>query len=196
MILPVTFASGALAQRAPTDTIVRRAERPLHLGVATLVEEMSIGVADGREEYILGEVADVAVAKDGSVHVFDRQVPIVRHYGASGTFLRSVGRSGSGPGEYRSVSGIATTTDGRLLVWDTGNWRINVYSSSGDFVTQWTTPSGMSGGGTAQFSRALLVDTSGTVITRKNLFDMRNPDNRPTVWLRFRRDGTPVDTIH
>ena len=196
LVLTVAAAANVSAQRAPTDTIVRRAERPVHAGVATLVEELSIGVADGREEYILGEVADVAVARDGSMFVFDRQVPIVRHYDASGRFLRSIGRGGSGPGEYRSASGIAATPDGRLLVWDTGNWRINVYSPTGDFVTQWTTPSGMSGGGTAQYSRALFVDTAGRVITRKTIVDIRNPGDRPTVWLRFRADGTPLDTIH
>jgi hypothetical protein len=86
--------------------------------------------------------------------------------------------------------------DGRLLVWDTGNWRINVYSPAGDFITQWTTPSGMSGGGTAQYSRALFVDTAGTVITRKTIFDIRNAGSRPTLWLRFRPDGTPLDTIY
>ena len=189
-----TFASVAGAQGATRDTVVRNADRPLHPGVATLVEELSIGVADGAEEYIFGNIADVALGRDGSLYVFDGQVPIVRHYDASGRFLRNIGRAGSGPGEYRSASGIATTPDGRLLVWDTGNWRINVYSATGDVLTQWTTPSGMSGGGTAQFSRAIFVDTAGVVTTRKMVFD-RNPDNRPTIWVRFRPDGTPADTL-
>jgi len=190
-----TIATVAGAQGATRDTVVRNADRPMHPGIATLVEELSIGVADGAEEYIFGDIADVALGRDGSLYVFDRQVPIVRHYDASGKFLRNIGRAGSGPGEYRSASGIATTPDGRLLVWDTGNWRINVYSANGDVLTQWTTPSGMSGSGTAQFSRAIFVDTAGIVTTRKMIFD-RNPENRPTIWVRFRPDGTPADTIH
>lgn len=191
----LTVASTAGAQGASTDTVVRRADRPLHPGIATLVEELSIGVADGAEEYMLGEIADVALGRDGSLYVFDRQVPVVRQYDASGKFLRSIGRRGSGPGEYRSASGIAAMPDGRLLVWDTGNWRINVYSATGDVLTQWTTPSGMSGGGTAQFSRAIFVDTAGIVTTRKTVFEMRNQDARPTIWVRFRPDGTPADTL-
>jgi hypothetical protein len=157
---------------------------------------MSIGAADGAEDYLIGEIGDMALGRDGSLFVYDGQVPVVRQYDASGKFVRRVGRSGSGPGEYRSVSGIATTPDGRLLVWDTGNWRVNVYAANGDFVSQWMTPSGMSGGGTAQYSRALTVDTSGRVVARKTIFDLRNIDNRPTVWLRFRPDGTPLDTLH
>lgn len=193
--LILTVGSIAGAQGGTRDTVVRNADRPLHPGVATLVEELSIGVADGAEEYIFGEIADVALGKDGSLFVFDRQVPVVRHYDASGKFLRSFGRAGSGPGEYRSASGIATMPDGRLLVWDTGNWRINAYSANGDVLTQWTTPSGMSGGGTAQYSRAIFVDTSGMVTTRKAIHDFRNFSQR-TFWLRFRPDGTPADTLH
>jgi hypothetical protein len=189
-----SMAQNRSAERA--DTVVRAAPQPVHPGVATLVEELSIGVADGTEEYILGEIGDVALGRDGSLYVYDGQVPIVRHYDANGKFLRSIGRRGSGPGEYRSVSGIATTPDGRLLVWDTGNWRVNVYAASGDFVTQWLTPSGMSGGGTAQYSRALMVDSAGRVVTRKQVFNIRDIENRPTLWLRFRPDGTPLDTIH
>jgi len=187
---------GRSQARTSVDTIVRVAQRPLHEGVASLVEELSIGVAEGAEEYMLGEVADIALARDGSIYVFDRQVPVVRHYDADGKFIRSIGRRGEGPGEYRSTSGIATMRDGRLLLWDTGNWRINVYSASGDVLTQWTTPSGTSGSSTATYSRAILVDTAGLVITRKTIFRGNDFRNRPTVWLRFRPDGTPLDTIH
>jgi hypothetical protein len=99
------------------------------------------------------------------------------------------------PGEYRSTSGIATMRDGRLLLWDTGNWRINVYGTGGEALTQWLTPSGSSGSSVATFSRALLVDTSGLVITRRMIIIPRDFRNRPTVWLRYRADGTPVDTL-
>ena len=54
---PAVSAQGA--QRA--DTVVKLAQRPLHPGIATLIEEMSIGVADGSEEYMLGEIADIAL---------------------------------------------------------------------------------------------------------------------------------------
>ena len=195
-LLPAPAASqGNGSSRAAADTVVRVAQQPAHKGVATLVEEMSIGVADGAEEYMLGEVADIALGRDGSIYVFDRQAPVVRQYDANGRFIRSIGRSGAGPGEYRSTSGIATMRDGRLLLWDTGNWRINVYGTGGEPLTQWLTPSGSSGSSVATYSRALLVDTSGLVITRRIIIIPREFRNRPTVWLRYRADGTLVDTL-
>lgn len=198
----LTLVAGPIAaqsrssDRARSDTVVRAAQHPLNPGTASLIEELSIGVADGAEEYMLGEIADIVLGRDGSLYVFDGQVPTIRHYDASGKYLRNIGRSGSGPGEYRSVSGLAVAPDGRLMLWDTGNWRINVYAANGDFISQWATPSGMSGGGTAQYSRAIMVDTSGTIITRKTILDFRSTDRRPTIWLRFRPNGTPLDTIH
>ena len=178
------------------DTIVRTVQAPRHTGIATLVEEMSIGVADGDEAYMIGQVSDIALGRDGSLYVFDGQVPVVRHYDASGKFMGQVGRSGSGPGEYRSASGVATLPDGRLIVWDTGNWRVNVYAANGHFLTQWITPSGMSGGGTAQYTRALMVDSAGRIVTRKQIMNLRDLERQPTVWLRYRGDGTFLDTLH
>ncbi|HEX6313207.1 MAG TPA: 6-bladed beta-propeller, partial [Gemmatimonadaceae bacterium] len=185
----------ALAQGVRVDTTVRTVERPLHPGVATLVEELSIGVEDGAEEYVLGEIADIALGRDGSIYAFDRQVPVIRQYDAQGKFVRSIGRRGEGPGEYRSVSGLAVAADGRLLVWDTGNWRINVYSSSGEVLTQWLTPSGSGGSSMATYARAILVDNAGRIVTRKMIFNAADIRNRPTVWLRFRADGSPLDTL-
>lgn len=180
----------ALAPVAQSDTVVRVENRPLHPGVATLVEELSIGVADGPEHFMLGDIADIGIGRDGSIYAIDRQVPTIRHYDASGKYLGSIGRKGQGPGEYMSVSGLAIARDGQVLLWDTGTWRVNVYSASGDNVTQWSTPAS----GTAQFSRAIMVDTAGRVITRKNIFS-RNPADRPIVWIRYRPDGSLIDTL-
>jgi hypothetical protein len=189
---PVTVTAQANPR---ADTVVKLAQRPLYPGIAALVEELSIGVADGSEEYMLGEIADVALGRDGSIYALDRQVPAIRHYDAHGKFIRNIGRRGQGPGEFRSMSGIALARDGRLLLWDTGNWRINVYSPTGDILPQITTPSGSSGSSVSTYSRALMVDTAGRIVTRKFVFS-RDMKERPTVWLRFMPDGNPIDTIH
>ena len=180
-------------QRA--DTIVKMASRPIHSGIATLVEEVSIGVADGAEEYMLGEVADIAVARDGSIYVYDRKVPAIRKYDAKGKYVRTVGRKGQGPGEYLSGSGLAIMSDDRLLLWDTGNWRINVYSASGESIATWSTPSGVSGSSSATYSRALTVDTAGFVYFRRDVINRLQPGTRRTVWVRLHPDGRLADTL-
>ena len=180
---------------ATIDTVVKVAARPVHPGVATMREEVSIGVTTGAEEYMFGDVADVAVGGDGAIYVFDRSIQAVRKYDASGKYDRTIGREGHGPGEIASGSGIAFTRDGRLLVWDTGNWRINVYSASGDILPQWPTPSGSTGSSVSTFTRAISVDTAGNVYCRRSLLKDRATLTFGTVWLRFGPDGTPRDTL-
>lgn len=190
VLLAATLATSAGAQTAARrDTVVKTAGAPVHARQGTLVEELSIGVVDGDEEYMFGDIADMTLGNDGSIFVLDRRVPIVRQYDASGKFVRNVGRSGSGPGEYRSVSGIGTLKDGRLVLWDTGNWRVNVYSPAGQFITQWATPSG-SANATATYSRALLVDNRDNVWCRGNIIK-RTEDGvtRRSVWFRVDAGG-------
>jgi hypothetical protein len=175
---------------------VKLAGPPIHPGGAALVEEASIGVVDGAEEYMLGEVAEIAVGPRGSIYVFDRNVPALREYDAGGRYVRTIGRKGQGPGEYLSVAGLAVLADGRVLLWDIGNWRINVYSPAGQLLETWRTPSGASGTVTMGTSHALAVDSAGFVYSRRTLFGLRRPGERPpTAWVRMRGDGTVVDTI-
>lgn len=189
--LPVAPATGQTA-----DTIVKAANRPVHAGVATLVRELRFGEATGADEYLFGAVTEMAVDRDGSIYVFDRQVPALRKYDANGKFVRTFGRDGQGPGEYRNAGGLALLRDGRVLLWDGGNWRFNVYGADGSVLPAWPTPSGTSGGmiGT---SRALMVDTTGRIVyLNRSLFTPRAGGlGSRRVWIRYRDDGTPIDTI-
>lgn len=144
------------------DTIVVRtlagSEWP---DTATLAPELSIGVLDGAEEEMFGEVRAIAVAPDGEVFVLDRHVPTVRRFGPDGTYLGSIGRDGSGPGEFKRPEAMALLPDGRLLVRDPGNARINVYDRDGAVLPSWRLPSG----GGFSTSTPLAVDTASNSYT-------------------------------
>src|SRR5437870_5627047 len=105
-------ASASLAQRR--DTVVKTVDRPLHAGVATLQAERRIGSADGADEYLFGRVSFVAVGPDGSIYVYDPQVPALRKYDVNGKYVKDLGRKGEGPGEYREIVGLAVLGDGRV----------------------------------------------------------------------------------
>ncbi|HKS04679.1 MAG TPA: 6-bladed beta-propeller [Gemmatimonadaceae bacterium] len=156
----------SFALTAPQDTVVRNAGAPKYPGVATLVQEVSIGALDGPDEYVFGEVADIAVGEDGAIYVLDRTVNAIRMYDANGKYLRTIGRRGQGPGEMMAASGITTLGDGRLLLWETNLWRVNVYSATGAVLTHWSLAT--TGGGNAMMSRAITSDTVGDVYVMKN----------------------------
>ncbi len=76
-------------------------------GTASLVEEASIGVESGPDEYLFGQIGGVWADED-RIYVADYQVPAVRVYDTSGQYLFDIGRRGQGPGEYEEPWSVAT----------------------------------------------------------------------------------------
>jgi hypothetical protein len=70
----------------------------------TIAEELDIGEVDGAPEYQFGMVAAIDVAEDGRIFVLDQQAAHVRMFDAQGTYLGTVGKPGSGPGELSEAS--------------------------------------------------------------------------------------------
>jgi len=187
-------AGGRLAWQAAIDTvgdtvIVHTVGGSVWGDTVTLEPEVSIGLLDGDDAYLIGEPQALAVGPKGTVYLLDTQVPVVRAYAPDGTHLRDLGRQGGGPGEYQNPDGMTVTPDGRVLVRDPGGARIVVYDSAGAFVEQWP----LSGG--FNTSRALGFDTAGQVYTLVLL----NRGTPPWEWimgmLRYSADGEPLDTV-
>jgi hypothetical protein len=97
---------------------------------------VSIGVAEGDSTQHLFSVRDAVRLADGTIVIVDRGTNHVRWYDASGSYLRSAGRSGAGPGEFSDLGpgSICVLSDERLLVSDPIQARANVFASDGSFV--------------------------------------------------------------
>jgi hypothetical protein len=108
-------------------------------GTARLVEEASIGVQAGADEYMLGQISSV-YATDDCIYVVDSQVPAVRVYDHGGTFVRNLGGRGQGPGEFTAPTILTADEDGRVYVLDGRLYRINVYSATGEIADTWRFP--------------------------------------------------------
>ena len=63
----------------------------------------------------------------GRISVFDR----------TGKFLRVIGKAGTGPGEFRTPHALAFDSQGRLVVADRHNHRIQVLTKSGQFILEY-----------------------------------------------------------
>ena len=71
------------------------------------------------------DVTDPALI--GRVSVFDR----------SGKFLRTLGKTGTGPGEFRTPHALEFDSQGRLIVADRHNHRIQILTKDGKFVREY-----------------------------------------------------------
>jgi hypothetical protein len=96
-----------------------------------LEEQARIGSIDGDRD-AFGNVIAVALGDAGEIYVADGQARVVRVFDSAGGYLRTLGARGSGPGEFRMISGIALDPREDLWVMDPMAGRLTVFDSSGE----------------------------------------------------------------
>ena len=84
--------------------------------------------------------AGIAVAPSGDIYVADGYANArVHRFSAAGALRRSWGEPGRGPGEFMLPHGACITADGRLLIADRENDRVQVFTQEGKFLAEWPT---------------------------------------------------------
>jgi hypothetical protein len=155
-----------------------------------MVEELSIGVLDGAEELMFGSIAEMAVDAEGGIYAFDSQVPALRHFDADGSYIRTLGREGGGPGEYGDfVGAIRIRRDGKIVLADFSNTRLNLYEPDGTLAAHWPGQGGI-------FSRqGIAVDTADHTYVSM-LTEAPQPNAPMTVgYLHLDPEGNALDTM-
>lgn len=180
--------------RAERDTVgdtvvVRTLSGSVWGDSARLVEELRIGRLEGPPEETFGRIVALDVGPDGTIYVADRQAPALRAYAADGSYRRTLGGEGGGPGEYQGLNGLnmlAVHPDGRVLLRVPANSRINVYGPDGSLEEHWPIRGGV------YSSYPLSVDTAGRVW--HTTFELGDEGPRLFV-VRFDAEGTATDTL-
>jgi len=105
------------------------------------------GVA-GNPPDALTEPCSIVVAPNGDLFIAEGHsgqqpnavpdtVARISHFTKDGKFIRSFGKLGSGPVEFKTPHDIAMDAEGRLLVADRGNHRIQILEQDGTFIAEW-----------------------------------------------------------
>lgn len=94
--------------------------------------DLSIGQLEGPAEYAFGRVSGVAEGPGGEIYVSDSEAGAIRVFDAQGTFVRTLGREGQGPGEMERPCCIAFGPEQLLWVRDGGNRRYDSYAVAED----------------------------------------------------------------
>lgn len=131
----------------------------------------------------LGKPGEIALLSDGRVVVLDESPTEIRVYDATGKYARTIGRVGSGPGEYRSPT-ISVTHD-RLLIQDPELSRASIFMLDGSLVRSF--PSTCCNYGLPPF-----LDDRGRITTAS--FSMVNGKSQSR-WVIFDTLGRRVDSL-
>lgn len=94
-------------------------------------EVLSLGELEGREDVAFTRINSVVIGPDGRILVLEASDLTIRVFDPQGRFLHRIGRLGSGPGEFRALSGAAFIGD-TLVVFDWNLRRLTYFRPNGE----------------------------------------------------------------
>ena len=146
------------------------------------------GVA-GNPPEALTEPNDVITAANGDIFVAEGHsgqnadakpdtVGRISKFNKDGKFIKSWGKLGTAPGEFRTPHSLAFDSRGRLFVADRGNLRIQIFDQDAKFIDEWR-----------QFSRisGLWIDRNDTLYAADS---ESSESSNPGGWKRGIRIGS------
>ena len=92
---------------------------------------LQIGSIDGGESSFF-RIADVTRLQDGRILVANAGSGELKFFDPQGGFLRSLGRQGEGPGEFRSLKKVVELESGGIAAFDIGLGRVTVFSGDAE----------------------------------------------------------------
>ena len=117
--------------------VVKNPKEPMYgEEVLLLEEELSLGNAEGEEEYMLSIPASIAVDDEENIYVLDIKESHIKVFDKKGVYQKTIGRRGQGPGELQGPLSIQITAENELWVNNLLSSRILYFSQEGDFLRE------------------------------------------------------------
>ena len=121
---------------------------------------VDIGVLDGAPEYQLFQVRTALRLPDGRIVVANANE--LRFFDGEGQHLRTVGKQGSGPGEFEGLGLLSSIPGDSILVYDLRHARASVFDAQGEFARSYRVIPPQEGG----FGFAVAALSDGTLIIK------------------------------
>ena len=146
------------------------------------------GVRGNPPEALTDPTAVVTDPGNGDVYIAESHTDVsdpnlvgrISVFNKNGKFLRRIGRTGTGPGEFRTPHALGFDSKDRLIIADRHNHRIQILTKDGKFISEYD-----------DFGRI-----SGLIIDRNDTLYTADSESSPQVhpgWLRGIRIGSLRD---
>ncbi len=105
----------------------------------SIVEVVRLHQDEGRPESLLHRAYQYERGPDGNYYVMDRGNSRIAVFGPDGEFVRSFGREGDGPGEFRSPM-LQGVDDKGIVLYDSRSRRVIQFSLGGELLGTYSYP--------------------------------------------------------
>ena len=95
---------------------------------------LDVGVAEGDAKLQFARVAHALRLSDGTLLVADGQANEIRAFDAQGRYLRTMGRAGEGPGEFRGLEALHLLPGDTVAAYDYMGGRLSFFAPAGALV--------------------------------------------------------------
>ncbi|MCD4707616.1 MAG: 6-bladed beta-propeller [Candidatus Sabulitectum sp.] len=130
LTLTAIFIACGTPEQQADDSVTADSTEPAHY---TITAVDTIGVEFGDSNYVFGQTDAALFGPNNEILVLDGSRNHIALFSADGEFLRSIGRQGSGPGEFLRPMAIALLGNGQLAVSDPWASKISLFDSSYTF---------------------------------------------------------------
>ena len=115
-------------------TVIKNPKEPMYdEDVFSLVEELSIGEAEGREDYMFSLITSIDVDNEGNIYVLDVKETHLKVFNPDGRLMRIIGRKGQGPGEFQRTFTVQITARNEVVVFDPMVRKLLFFSLDGEY---------------------------------------------------------------
>ena len=132
ILLSVILGCGSGVQRKEIDGVVHVINKDVTAEMDITVSlERTIGKEMGDENYMFSTIGGVTIDDEGRLYVLDSLNHRIMVYSREGEYLRTIGRKGSGPGEFSMPGSVLITGKGELAVSDVIARKMIFFDSQG-----------------------------------------------------------------
>ena len=166
--------------------VIKNPKEPVYGGnVIEFKEELTIGEAEGRKEYVFSKISGIAVDSEGRIYVLDYKEAQIKVFARNGDYLKTIGREGQGPGELASPYSICVTEQDQIMIQDLNNHRMIFFSLDGKFLKSISTAELIMVGS--------WVDSKGNII---GLVSTSGPEMQILELKKFDSDLNPLNSYY
>jgi len=135
--------------------------------IFSLEEELSIGEAEGRKEYMFSQIRNIAVDDEENIYVLDRKEFHIKVFDKGGEYLRAFSKKGQGPGELNRPHSILITPQNEIMVEDSRV--LHFFTLQGEFIKSLSAAKIQFFGRTSMDSQSSIYAMTGTINMEKGI---------------------------
>jgi hypothetical protein len=118
--------------------IVKNPREPLYPDAqVAIVQDLKIGQPSGEPEYMFSQITSIEVDPEGNIYAAEAKESHIRVFDKNGVYLRTIGRSGQGPGEFTLPRHVHVNPSGEIMASDEGSRSVKVFSREGAYLRQY-----------------------------------------------------------